>query len=33
MFRWFINKILININKSLKISLKAIKINIYRGEK
>ena len=28
MLRWFINKILININKSLKISLKTIKINI-----
>ncbi len=30
MLRYFINKILININKSLKISLKAIKINIHK---
>ena len=27
MLRWFINKFLVNINRSLEISLKTIKIN------
>ena len=32
MLRYFINKIFININKSLKISLKTIKINISKKQ-